>query len=124
MNGDLEFAHFLADAADTITLSRFRARDLHLVLGSTSGKSIRYVVTIDGQVPGGDAGIDVKPDGRGVVNGQRLYQLVRQKGGVRDRTFTITFVDPGAEALHLPVVPTGDAGQAGGRPGKRGSRRP
>jgi histidinol-phosphatase len=30
VNGDLEFAHFLADAADTITLSRFRARDLRV----------------------------------------------------------------------------------------------
>ena len=30
MNGDLEFAHFLADAADTITLGRFRALDLRV----------------------------------------------------------------------------------------------
>lgn len=30
MNGDLEFAHFLADAADTITLARFRALDLQV----------------------------------------------------------------------------------------------
>ena len=31
----------------------------------------------------------------GLVTGQRLYQLIRQKGPVRDRTFTITFLDPG-----------------------------
>jgi histidinol-phosphatase len=30
VNGDLEFAHFLADAADTITLGRFRALDLRV----------------------------------------------------------------------------------------------
>jgi histidinol-phosphatase len=30
VNGDLEFAHALADAADTITMGRFRALDLHV----------------------------------------------------------------------------------------------
>jgi len=34
-----------------------------------------------------------------VVTEQRLYQLVRQKGPVRDRDFAITFLDPGAEAF-------------------------
>ncbi len=37
--------------------------------------------------------------GMGVVKEQRLYQLVRQKGPVRDRTFTIEFLDPRAEAF-------------------------
>jgi hypothetical protein len=78
---------------------RFHARDLHLVLGSTSGKPLRFRVTLDGQMPGPNAGVDVKPDGSGVVTGQRLYQLVRQKGEVRDRTFTVTFLDPGVEAF-------------------------
>jgi cytochrome c biogenesis protein CcdA/thiol-disulfide isomerase/thioredoxin len=78
---------------------RFHARDLHLVLGPGGGKPIRFRVTLDGQAPGGDAGIDVNGDGGGVVTGQRLYQLVRQKGAARDRTFTIEFLDPGAEAF-------------------------
>jgi thiol-disulfide isomerase/thioredoxin len=78
---------------------RFHARDVHLVLGSASGKPVRFKVTLDGKAPGGDAGVDVKADGSGVVTGQRLYQLVRQKGDVRDRTFTITFLDPGVEAF-------------------------
>jgi cytochrome c biogenesis protein CcdA/thiol-disulfide isomerase/thioredoxin len=79
---------------------RFHARDLHLVLGSTTGRAVRFRVTLDGQQPGGqDAGIDVTPDGTGVVKEQRLYQLVRQKGAVRDRTFTIEFLDPGVEAF-------------------------
>jgi hypothetical protein len=43
--------------------------------------------------------VDVAPDGSGRVSGERLYQLVRQKGAVRDRTFTIEFLDPGAEAF-------------------------
>jgi cytochrome c biogenesis protein CcdA/thiol-disulfide isomerase/thioredoxin len=78
---------------------RFHARDLHLVLGSASGKPVRFRITLDGQAPGSDAGVDAKPDGTGVVTGQRLYQLVRQKGAVRDRTFTIRFLDSGAEAF-------------------------
>jgi hypothetical protein len=76
---------------------RFHARDLHLVLGST--KPVRFRVTIDGKAPGKDAGLDVKPDGTGAVSGERLYQLVRQKGEVRDRTFRIEFLDPGVEAF-------------------------
>ena len=78
---------------------QFHARDLHLVLGSASGKPIRFRVTLDGQAPDNNAGVDVKPDGSGVVTGQQLYQLIRQKGSVTDRTFTITFLDPGVEAF-------------------------
>ena len=86
-------------AAGAAISFRFHARDLHLVLGSASGKPVRFRVTVDGQGPGADAGVDVKADGTGTVTGQQLYQLVRQKGQVRDRTFTITFLDPGVEAF-------------------------
>ena len=78
---------------------RFHARDLHLVLGSASGRPVRFRVTLDGRAPGADAGIDVAADGAGIVRDQRLYQLIRQKGAVRDRTFTIEFLDPGVEAF-------------------------
>ena len=80
-------------------LYRFHARDLHLVLGSPGGRPVRFKVTIDGHAPGADAGVDVAPDGSGRVSGERLYQLIRQRGEVRDRTFTIEFLDPGAEAF-------------------------
>ena len=80
---------------------RFHARDLHLVLGSGTGKPIRYRVLIDGEAPGPDAGVDISATGMGVVKQQRLYQLVRQKGPVRDRTFTIEFLDPGVDAFSL-----------------------
>jgi hypothetical protein len=78
---------------------RFHARDLHLVLGSASGKPVRFRVTLDGASPGGDAGVDSNARGTGVVTNQRLYQLIRQKGPIRDRTFTIEFLDPGVEAF-------------------------
>ena len=78
---------------------RFHARDLHLVLGPTKdGKPVRFRVTIDGQAPGKDHGADIAADGTGTITGQRLYQLVRQSGGIADRTFSIEFLDPGVQA--------------------------
>ena len=78
---------------------RFHARDLHLVLASPGGQPVRFRVTLDGQAPGADAGGDIAADGNGTVSGERLYQLIRQKGEVRERAFTIEFLDPGAEAF-------------------------
>ncbi|HEY0629412.1 MAG TPA: thioredoxin family protein, partial [Sphingomicrobium sp.] len=77
---------------------RFRARDLHLVLGSASGKPVRFRVLLDGNAPGDDHGMDIDAAGNGQVTNQRLYQLVRQKHPRRERLFTIEFLDPGAEA--------------------------
>jgi hypothetical protein len=79
---------------------RFHARDLHLVLGpATDGKPVRFRVTIDGAAPGADHGSDTDADGQGVIDGQRLYQLVRQKNGaITDRTFEIEFLDSGVQA--------------------------
>jgi hypothetical protein len=77
---------------------RFKARDLHLVLGSATGKPVRFRVTLDGRTPGADHGLDIDDAGNGRVTGHRLYQLVRHKAGAGERTFTITFLDPGAEA--------------------------
>ena len=88
----------LAKAAGKI-LFRFHARDLHLVLGpGADGKPVRFRVMLDGAAPGKDSGVDVAADGSGRVSGQRLYQLLRQSGPVRDRTFSIEFLDPGVQA--------------------------
>ena len=79
---------------------RFHARDLHLVLGpGEDGKPVRFKVTIDGASPDADHGTDTDANGEGIVTGQRLYQLVRQQGEVRDRTFEIQFLDPGLQAF-------------------------
>ncbi len=75
---------------------RFHARDLHLVMGpAADGKPVRFHVTIDGAEPLDSHGSDVDASGNGVVTGQRLYQLLRQRGPVQDRTFEIKFLDPG-----------------------------
>jgi thiol-disulfide isomerase/thioredoxin len=78
---------------------RFHARDLHMVMGSAGGTSpIRFQVRLDGQPPGAGHGIDVDAQGHGKVAEPRLYQLIRQPGPVTERTFDITFHDPGAQA--------------------------
>jgi cytochrome c biogenesis protein CcdA/thiol-disulfide isomerase/thioredoxin len=88
----------LAASTGTIVY-RFHARDLHLVLGpGKDNKPVRFRVSIDGAAPGNAHGSDVMPDGTGTVIEQRLYQLVRQSGDVKDHTFTIEFLDPGVEA--------------------------
>jgi len=79
---------------------RFKGRDLHLVMGSgRSGATPRFRVRIDGQVPGADAGVDIDARGMGRIDGERLYQLVRQSGPVRERTFEIEFLDPGVQVF-------------------------
>jgi hypothetical protein len=89
----------IATAAHAVIAFRFRARDLHLVLGSSDpGHPVRYRVTIDGRAPAADHGVDVAPDGTGVVHEQRLYQLLRQAHPAGAHTFAIEFLDPGVQA--------------------------
>lgn len=89
----------LQDAGGKVAF-RFKARDLHLVMGSgRAGTTPRFRVRIDGQAPGADAGMDIDAQGMGRIDGERLYQLVRQAGPVRERTFEIEFLDPGAQVF-------------------------
>jgi thiol-disulfide isomerase/thioredoxin len=86
------------NAADGRIAFRFHARDLHLVMTPAAGvASVRFRVLIDGRAAGPDHGIDVDEQGDGKVIEPRLYQLIRQRGDVTERTFEIAFIDPGAE---------------------------
>ncbi|OYX57808.1 MAG: cytochrome C biogenesis protein [Brevundimonas subvibrioides] len=78
---------------------RFKARDLHLVMGSAEGRPVRFRVTVDGRAPGADAGVDVDASGAGRIDGQRLYQLLRQSDGAGEHLFEIEFLDPGAQVF-------------------------
>jgi thiol-disulfide isomerase/thioredoxin len=77
---------------------RFEARDAHLVLSRGSDEPIPFRVWLDGDRPGDAHGEDVDPDGNGVLDQGRLYQLVRQAGDIQERTVTVTFDGAGAEA--------------------------
>ncbi len=89
----------ILNSAGGKVLFRFHARDLHVVLGpSDNGKPARFRVTVDGQAPGENHGVDTDAQGNGVVTAHRLYQLVRQKGAIKDHTFTIEFEAPGVQA--------------------------
>jgi len=77
---------------------RFRARDANLVLDRSAPEPIPFRVLVDGAPPGPSHGVDVDADGAGVLGEGRLYQLVRQHDGVRERTAEITFDGAGAQA--------------------------
>jgi thiol-disulfide isomerase/thioredoxin len=77
---------------------RFHARDAHLVLSPGARGPIPFRLLLDGQAPGPSHGVDVDEDGNGLLREGRLYQLVRQRDAVRERTLEITFLEPGAEA--------------------------
>jgi thiol-disulfide isomerase/thioredoxin len=78
---------------------RFHARDLHLVMAPPApGSPVRFRVGLDGQPPDTAHGSDVDDQGSGVLTQPRLYQLIRQPGPVGERTFEITFLDPGVQA--------------------------
>jgi thiol-disulfide isomerase/thioredoxin len=93
-----EEAAGLEAAAGSIAY-RFEGRDLNLVLTPpASGASAGFTVRLDGQPPANDHGLDVDESGEGTLAEPRMYQLVRQRGPIRRRTFEITLRDPGARA--------------------------
>ncbi|MGJ7556117.1 cytochrome c biogenesis protein DipZ [Variovorax sp. RB3P1] len=78
---------------------RFQARDLHLVLGpAADGKPVRFRVLVDGKPPLENHGADTDEEGYGIIEAQKLYQLVRQATNANDRLFEIEFLDGGAQA--------------------------
>jgi thiol-disulfide isomerase/thioredoxin len=80
-------------------LYRFHARDLNLVMiPATPGGPIRFQVQLDGQPPGDAHGGDIDDQGDGTLTDPRLYQLIRQPGPIGDRSFEISFLDPGVHA--------------------------
>jgi len=74
---------------------RFLARDVNLVVGAAS--PVPFRVTLDGELPGAAHGIDVAPDGSGIVAAPRMVQLVRRPP-TGERTFEVRFDGPGVRA--------------------------
>src|SRR3954470_1912696 len=77
---------------------RFHARDAHLVLSPGAREPIPFRVLLDGEAPGPSHGVDIDENGDGLLRDGRLYQLVRQRDTVRERTLEMTFLEPGAQA--------------------------
>jgi thiol-disulfide isomerase/thioredoxin len=101
LSGDwtVERGAAVLNRADGGITFRFHARDVHLVMGPRSrDTSVPFRVLVDGEPPGGAHGLDIDEEGNGTVTEQRLYQLIRQRGPVTERTFEITFLAPGVEA--------------------------
>jgi thiol-disulfide isomerase/thioredoxin len=101
LSGDwtIERGSCVLDGTDGRIAFRFHARDVNLVMGPPArGASVPFRVLIDGEPPGAAHGLDVDEQGHGTLSQQRLYQLIRERGSIADRTFEITFLAPGAEA--------------------------
>jgi hypothetical protein len=62
------------------------------------GTFVPFRVLLDGQAPGGANGFDVDEAGNGKLTDQRLYQLIRQTGPIRERRVEVEFPEAGAEA--------------------------
>jgi hypothetical protein len=60
---------------------------------------VLFKVTLDGQPPGKNHGMDSDADGNGIVTTQRLYQLLRVNGPVSNHTFVVQFQDAGVQAF-------------------------
>jgi thiol-disulfide isomerase/thioredoxin len=90
----------LLEAAPGEIVFRFHSRDLNLVLAPTKdAKPVRFRVMLDGAAPGDNCGSDSAPDGTGSIREPRLYQLIRQRDLIEDRTFEVEFLDPGVQAF-------------------------
>jgi hypothetical protein len=71
-----------------------------MVLGpGKNGNPVRFKVKLGDSAPGNDHGSDSAADGTGEIREPRLYQLIRQKDQVEDRTFEIEFIDPGVQVF-------------------------
>ena len=88
----------MLDQAGGSIAFRFSARDAHVVLSPGKRGPIPFRVSLDGEPPGPSHGEDVDEEGNGLLRHGHLYQLVRQRDAVRERTLEITFLEPGAEA--------------------------
>ena len=87
---------------------RFHSRDLHMVLGpSKNGTPVRFKVKLNGTALGDDHGSDSSADGAGEVREPRMYQLVRQKGSVKDAVFEIEFLDPASRSFRSHLASQG-----------------
>jgi thiol-disulfide isomerase/thioredoxin len=95
----IETGASVLNAADGQITFRFHARDAHLVMGTpASDAAVPFRVLLDGEPPGDAHGLDVDEQGHGTVSQQRLYQLVRERGSIADRTLELTFLAAGVEA--------------------------
>jgi thiol-disulfide isomerase/thioredoxin len=95
----IESGASVLNAADGRITFRFHARDAHLVMGPpASDTAVPFRMLLNGEPPGDAHGLDVDEQGHGTVSQQRLYQLVRERGSITDRTLELTFLAAGVEA--------------------------
>jgi len=98
LSGDwtIESGASVLEGGDGRIAFRFHARDVHLVMRAPDAP-VPFRVLVDDEPPGDAHGLDVDEQGQGTVTEPRLYQLVRDRGPIADRTLEIAFTAPGVE---------------------------
>ena len=103
----------MLDAASGSIAYRFEARDLNLVLAPPpSGDPVGFTVLLDGRPPADDHGLDADESGEGTLAEPRMYQLVRQRAAIRQRTFEINSTAPASARTSSPSADSRDSVQA------------
>jgi Thioredoxin like C-terminal domain len=82
---------------------RFHARDAHLVLSRSTPEPIPFRVHLDGEAPVAPTASTSTTAATGILDDGRLYELMRQRDGVSERTLEISFLERGAEAFAFKV---------------------
>ena len=102
LSGDWTVARHaaVAERAGARIAFQFHARDVNLVMGPADrGRDDPVPRTAStGSRRAAPPAPMSTPDGRGPLDEQRTYQLIRQPGPIAERRFEIEFVDAGAEA--------------------------
>jgi hypothetical protein len=91
--------HSVMNDAGGRILFRFHARDVNLVL---RGDAVQFRVLVDGEPPRDGHGSDRDEQGQGVVREPRLYQLVRQRDPIVDRTSRSSSTGPVSRPMCSP----------------------
>src|SRR5207245_1955924 len=101
LSGDwtIESGTSVLNASDGRITFRLHARPAHRCRGPPApDTAVPCRMLLDGEPPGDAHGLDVDEQGHGTVSQQRLYQLVRERGSIADRTLELTFLAAGVEA--------------------------
>ena len=88
----------MLDTAAGSIAYRFEGRDLNLVLAPPASTRCASPCCSTASRPGEDHGVDVDDSGEGTLDEPRMYQLVRQRGPVRERLFELHLQGAGTRA--------------------------
>jgi hypothetical protein len=95
---------------DVVEDARVSDGDVRAAFGAEIGdmvaaqrKPIPFRLLLDDDAPRQSRGLDVDEDGNGLLRESRVYQLIRQRDLIKERTLKITFYEAGSRRTHSPL---------------------